>query len=65
MDSPYNLVVLLGDVHRPGERRITVSGNSLRIIQDVGNNISKTTILYHVGAAADWDYEVAHVVVEK
>ena len=24
-----------------------------------------STIMDHVGAAADWDYEVAHVVVEK
>ena len=61
----YNLIVLRRNIHRPGDGRIAVRSKRARVIEDVGDNVGMSTIMDHVSAAADWDYEVAHVVVEK
>ena len=56
----YNLIVLRRNIHRPGDGRIAVRSKRARVIEDVGDNVGMSTIMDHVSAAADWDYEVAH-----
>ena len=58
-------VVVDGSRKVIGDGRIAVRSKRARVIEDVGDNVGMSTVMDHVSAAADWDYEVAHVVVEK